>query len=71
MVPFRGTRGDGGSLIPSRVSGAPRSHRACQRENNEITHVVNEPSALMSRLCVTLNFVEIAGMRERCISVAF
>ena len=60
MVPFRGTR-DGGSLIPSRVFGAPRLHRACQREDDEITHVVNEPSALM--LCITLNFIKIAGMR--------
>ena len=68
MVPFRGTR-DGGSLIPSHVSDAPRSHRACHRENNEITYVVNEPSALM--LCITLNFIKIAGMRERCINVAF
>ena len=68
MVPSRGTR-DGGSLIPSRVSGAPRSHRACQRENYEVTHVVNEPSALM--LGITLNFIKIAGMRERCINVAF
>ena len=68
MVPFRGTR-DGGSLIPSRVSGAPRSRRPCQRENNKITHVVNEPSAFM--LCITLNFIKIAGMRERCINVAF
>lgn len=67
-VPFRGTR-DGGSLIPSRVSGAPRSHRACLRENNEVTHVVKEPSTLM--LCITLNFIKIAGMRERCIKVAF
>ena len=39
MVPFRGTR-EGGSLIPSRVSGAPRSLRAGQRENNEIMHLV-------------------------------
>ena len=39
MVPFRGTR-EGSSLIPSRVSGAPRSLRACQRENNEIMHLV-------------------------------
>lgn len=68
MIPFRGTR-DWGSLIPSRISGALRSHRACQRENNEITHEVNEPSALM--LCITLNFIKIAGMRERCINVAF
>ena len=68
MVHFRGTR-DGGSLIPSRVSGAPLSRRACQRENNKIPHVVNEPSALM--LCITLNFIKIAGMRERCINVAF
>ena len=68
MVLFRGTR-DGGTLIPARVFGAPRSHRACLRENNEITHVVNKPSALM--LCITLNFIKIAGMRERCINVAF
>lgn len=70
MVPFRGTR-DGGSLIPSRVSGAPLSRRACQRENNKIPHVVNEPSALMSQLCVNLNFIKIAEMLERCFSVAF
>ena len=45
------------------------AHRACLRENNEITHVVDEPSALM--LCITLNFIRIVGMREQCVNVSF